>query len=157
MFARKVVNISVSVGIFSGSAHCVDDIGHEVEVADLFARVEKFDCVVGDGADAVNAGVQAVVVFRRQFVDAVDVGRLEEMIFVDGQINRFTVNLAGACVNYDGDGREVAARFRQGELCAKIDFHIHERLRHAVEVRNMPREVIWTRSLIVATLKRFAP
>lgn len=52
---------------------------------------------------------------------------------------------------------EVAARFQQGELCAKIDFHIHERLRHAVEVRNLPREVIWTRSLIVATLKRFAP
>ena len=82
-----------------------------------------------------------VIPFPRQFADPVKIHRLERMLFINGEILRTPINLAGAGVN-DPDGRAaLAAHLQQGQLTGSVRFQVIARILHAAQVADLCGQV----------------
>ena len=93
------------------------------------------------GADAEHVVVEQVVGLAGRLVDAVDVGRPDQVRLVDRQAVGPAVDLARAGVD-DADPRVVlAAGLEHRELRAAVDVEVGIRIAHAVDVADLPGEV----------------
>jgi hypothetical protein len=93
------------------------------------------------GANAEDVVVDEVVVLTRRLVDAIHVGRSNQMRFADWQRVGTPVYLPCASVD-DLHGRIASpTRFEEREVAATVDVEIVERVAHAVDVTHLSRQV----------------
>ena len=93
------------------------------------------------GAHAEDVVVEQVVVLAGGLVDAVDVGRPDEMRLVDRQAVGPAVDLSRAGVDHPHAGIVLAAGLEHRELRAAVDVEIGVRIAHAVDVADLPGEI----------------
>ena len=93
------------------------------------------------GADLEHVVVDEMVVLARRLVDAVDVGRLHQVLLVDRQRVGTAVDLARAGEDDLGAGIVVAARLENRQLAAAVDLEVGVRIAHAVDVTDLAGEV----------------
>ena len=82
-----------------------------------------------------------MVPLASHFVDAVDVDRPQQMLFVHRQIVRLTVDLAGARKDDLDAGIIAPASFQDGQLGSTVDLQISTGILHRVHVAGLPCQV----------------
>ena len=110
-------------------------------VAQQLARAVGVRQTQADGARAVDAVVEQVVVLGGELVDAVDVHGRDAVLLVEREIERLAVDLPRAGEDDLHVRVEVAAGFEERELGRAVEFEVALRVLHRVEVADVAREV----------------
>lgn len=169
--AAEVVHLAVAIVAKRRQQQGIDTVVDIVEVAQLLAVAEDLDGLAfdqladpdaeeslpgvldahagtvgvgqtqGAGTDAIHLAVEGVIRLAGNLVDAIDVDRMDRVLFIDRQILRPAVDLPGAGED-DADLRIVlAAGFEDGQLRGGVDVEVATRIVHRVEMTGLASEV----------------
>lgn len=171
MIAAEVEDFAFGLFARSGQEHRFDDIIHIIQIAPLPSVAEKFDhfaihrlpneprdealpVVTHQLSRPVNIRQpqhrraqseepvkEQVILFRREFVNSVEVWRRNAVMFVNRQVNGPAVKLACAGKNDSGVRIELSAGFEQHDLRGAVVVQILLRMLHRINVAQAARQI----------------